>query len=177
MLYNILKYYDKLRMHSNIYKYVKRTPLTYANQLSNITNNNIYYKREDMQNNYSFNIRGSCMKLMSLTDLEKKNGIVVYGTNNYVISILYLANIMNINTTIMLQKDTQKSIIYEITKFIEYNNTNYINKENNINIYLYDSISEIQKNKTIIDIYNDDNICLTTVGTNIENNLDIYNLL
>lgn len=71
-----LKLYSRLINSSDIYKYVKNTPLTYATNLSNLTNNNIFLKREYMQDIFSFKIRGTANKINYLTDVDKLNGLV-----------------------------------------------------------------------------------------------------
>ena len=49
-----LQYFNKLRIQSNIYNIVHKTPITHGYFLSKLTNNNILYKREDMQTINSF---------------------------------------------------------------------------------------------------------------------------
>lgn len=68
----MFKYYDKLRLESNIYKFVKNTPITHGYNLSKLTNNNILYKREDLQSIHSFKIRGASLKINSLSENYKK---------------------------------------------------------------------------------------------------------
>lgn len=152
MIYNILRHYDKLRMNTNIYKYIKKTPITQSLYLSKLTNNNILYKREDLQFSTMFNVRGACMKLLNMSKKEKDKGLAVYGYNDYTKGFMYMANQLNIDLTIMMPQNTPKKIIHEINKYNEKLNPYNENKNFYNNVYLYKSLHE--GNKTKIDIYN-----------------------
>lgn len=152
MLYNILRYYDKLRMNTNIYKYIKKTPITQSLYLSKLTNNNILYKREDLQYSSMFNVRGACMKLLNLSKKEKDKGVAIYGYNDYTKGFMFMSNKLNINLTVMMPKNTPKKIIHDINKYNKKLNPYGDNKNVYNNIYLYKSLHE--GNKKTIDIYN-----------------------
>lgn len=151
MLYNILRYYDKLRMSTNIYKYIRKTPITPSIYLSKLTNNNILYKREDLQYSSLLNVRGACMKLLNLSKKEKDKGVAIYGYNEYTKGFMYMSDQLNINLTVMMPKNTPKKIIHDINKYNEKINP-YGNKNVYNNVYLYKSLHEGNKQK--IDIYN-----------------------
>ena len=57
-------------------KVVAKTPLQFSKRLSKLYDAQIYIKREDLQEVRSFKIRGAFNKMASLTDEEKKRGIV-----------------------------------------------------------------------------------------------------
>ena len=61
---------------NNLEGIAMRTPLQYNFQLSEEFGCNIYLKREDLQVVRSYKIRGAYNKISSLTDSEKKNGVV-----------------------------------------------------------------------------------------------------
>ena len=51
--------YLKKVLKAQVYEVAKKTPLEKANNLSKTLNNNIYLKREDLQDVFSFKIRGA----------------------------------------------------------------------------------------------------------------------
>lgn len=117
MFNNTLRYFDKLRLNCNLYKYVKDTPITYGYNLSKITNNNILYKREDMQIINSFKIRGACLKINSLNNKNIKNGLIVASTGNHAQAIAFLSNEFKIHSTIIMPKYTSKIKINAVYNF------------------------------------------------------------
>lgn len=158
MFYNILRYYDKLRMSSNIYNFVKKTPMTHAYNLSKLTNNNIIYKREDMQTVFSFKIRGACLKINSLTIQQKKNGLVLSSAGNHAQGVAYISNKLKIYSTIVMPTITPQIKIDAVKNF----GGKYVNII--LHGYVYDDayskaleISSVQ-NKTLINPFDDDYI-------------------
>src|SRR5690606_35377386 len=51
--------YLRLILTARCYDILKQTPLTYATNISGRTNNHVYLKREDIQDVFSFKIRGA----------------------------------------------------------------------------------------------------------------------
>jgi len=165
MIYNILRYYDKKRLETNIYKYIKKTPISKATYLSKFTNNNVSYKREDLQYSSMFNVRSACVQLLNLSNFDKKKGVAVYGYNNYTKGIMYMSNKLKIKSTIMLPHNTPRNIIHEINKYkysLNKHNLNFdLIKNNSIdynNIYVYKNINEGLEKKTVLDLLQDENI-------------------
>lgn len=72
-----------IKATSNISKIIKKTPLELNERLSKKYNCEVYFKREDLQLSRSFKIRGALNKIISLTDTEKKNGIVCASAGNH----------------------------------------------------------------------------------------------
>lgn len=158
MFNNTFRYFDKLRLNCNLYKYVKYTPITYGYNLSKITNNNILYKREDMQITNSFNIRGVYLKLNSLNKKSIENGLIAASTGNHAQAISYLSNLFKIHSTILMPKHTSKNKIKSVY--------NYGNEYSKVIIYgnsyddCYSKILYDNKflNKTIIQSFDDNYI-------------------
>jgi threonine dehydratase len=158
MFGNKLRYYDKLRMGSDIYKYVVHTPITYGYNLSNLTNNNILYKREDMQPVFSFKIRGACLKINSLTDIQKQNGLVLSSAGNHAQGVSYISNKLKIYSTIIMPVNTPQIKIDLVKKF----GGKYVNIILFGDVYddAYHKALEIEKsqNKTMIKPFDDDHV-------------------
>src|SRR5688572_24956471 len=62
---------------------VLRTPLQYSKRLSEKYNADIYLKREDLQEVRSYKIRGAYNKMSSLSQSERKKGIVAASAGNH----------------------------------------------------------------------------------------------
>ncbi len=60
-----MKEYLKKILQAQVYEVAKVTPLEKATNLSKRLNNNIYLKREDLQEVFSFKIRGAYNKMRS----------------------------------------------------------------------------------------------------------------
>lgn len=147
MFIDTLRYFDKLRLSSNIYNIVKNTPITNAYNLSKKTQNNILYKREDMQIINSFKIRGACLKINSLSDKCISNGLITSSAGNHAQAMAYLANELKIKTTIVMPEITPKIKIHAVSNF----GNEYINIILHGQNYddAYNKALEIKENKSI----------------------------
>lgn len=68
--------YLRLILTSKVYDIVQETPLVLATNLSAKLGNQIYLKREDLQEVFSFKIRGAYNFMASLSDEERWKGVV-----------------------------------------------------------------------------------------------------
>jgi threonine dehydratase len=68
--------YLRLILTSKVYEVLKETPLVNAPNLSARLGNQIYFKREDLQEVFSFKIRGAYNFMASLSDEERWKGVV-----------------------------------------------------------------------------------------------------
>ncbi|MBC6403360.1 MAG: threonine ammonia-lyase, biosynthetic [Hyphomonadaceae bacterium] len=68
---------------ADVYALAKRTPLQRAETLSQALGRNIWLKREDLQDVFSFKIRGAANRIAGLTDLEKEKGVVAASAGNH----------------------------------------------------------------------------------------------
>jgi len=68
--------YLRLILTSKVYEILKETPLVLATNLSAKLGNQIWLKREDLQEVFSFKIRGAYNYMASLTDEERWKGVV-----------------------------------------------------------------------------------------------------
>lgn len=169
MYTNFFRYYDKIRTIYNIYDYVINTPITYGYKLSKLTKNNILYKREDFQYTHSFEIRGACIKLKSLSENNKKKGIILSSTGNFAQGVAFISNRLKIKSTIIMPINTPINIIDDI-KIFGQNYTNIILYGNNY-IESYNKANEISYNqsKLLISSFDDPYIIAgnSTIGYEI----------
>ena len=68
--------YLRLILTSKVYEVLKETPLVLATNLSSKLGNQIWLKREDLQEVFSFKIRGAYNFMASLTDDERWKGVI-----------------------------------------------------------------------------------------------------
>ncbi len=68
---------------------VLRTPMLAAPRLSALTGADVYVKYENLQVTNSFKDRGALVKLTSLTDIERKRGVVAMSAGNHAQSVAY----------------------------------------------------------------------------------------
>jgi threonine dehydratase len=68
--------YLRLILTSRVYEIIKETPLVNALNLSAKFGNQIYLKREDLHEVFSFKIRGAYNFMASLSDEERWKGVV-----------------------------------------------------------------------------------------------------
>ena len=68
--------YLRLILTSKVYEMIKETPLVLCAGLSARLGNQIYLKREDLQEVFSFKIRGAYNFMASLTEEERWKGVV-----------------------------------------------------------------------------------------------------
>src|ERR1044071_1330619 len=95
--------------------YVKRTPLEHSETLSQYLGTNVFVKLELFQKTGSFKVRGAFNKLLSLTDEEKKKGVVAISGGNHAQAVAYASNMLGIDSIILMPESTPQNYL-EATK-------------------------------------------------------------
>jgi threonine dehydratase len=85
---------------------VLRTPALAAPRLSALTGTEICVKYENLQATGSFKERGAFNKLASLTEAERKRGVVAMSAGNHAQAVAYLATRLGIASTIVMPEPT-----------------------------------------------------------------------
>ena len=96
---------------------VSVTPLTENLNLSDEFSATILLKREDLQIVRSYKIRGAYNKMSSLTEKEKKQGIVCASAGNHAQGVAYSCNLLKIMGKIYMPKPTSKQKIKQVQLF------------------------------------------------------------
>jgi threonine dehydratase len=89
-----------------ISEYVIVTPTVYSEALSRATGADVFVKYENMQHTGSFKARGAAAKLTSLTDAQKKAGVIAASAGNHAQGVAFHAGRMGIPATIVMPKNT-----------------------------------------------------------------------
>jgi len=84
---------------------IKKTPLIHSPIFSEITGSEIYLKAEFQQRTGSFKIRGAYYKIKSLSDEEKKHGVVAASAGNHAQGIAFASLLEKISCTIVMPKN------------------------------------------------------------------------
>jgi threonine dehydratase len=85
---------------------VLRTPMLPAPRLSALTGADIYVKYENLQVTNSFKDRGALVKLASLSDVERKRGVIAMSAGNHAQAVAYHAARLRIPATIVMPVTT-----------------------------------------------------------------------
>ncbi len=96
---------------------INKTPLQYSKRLSDKYKANIYIKREDLQETRSFKIRGAYNKMSTLTDVEKKRGIVCASAGNHAQGVALSCSLLKIKGTIFMPIITPNQKIEKVRQF------------------------------------------------------------
>lgn len=86
-----LTYQDISQARSNIRDVIRRTPLEYSAILSEITGKKTYLKYENLQKTGSFKIRGAYNRIVTLSDKERKNGVIAASAGNHAQGVAFAA--------------------------------------------------------------------------------------
>ena len=98
--------YLKKILQAQVYEVAKKTPLEKANNLSKTLNNNIYLKREDLQDVFSFKIRGAFNKMRKLPKSKLANGVITSSAGNHAQGVALSALKLNCSATILMPTTT-----------------------------------------------------------------------
>jgi threonine dehydratase len=96
---------------------VSPTPLTENLNLSDEFESTVLLKREDLQIVRSYKIRGAYNKISSLTEQEKKQGIVCASAGNHAQGVAYSCNLLKIRGKIYMPKTTPKQKVKQVQLF------------------------------------------------------------
>lgn len=91
--------------------YVKRTPFERSETLSRHLGTNVYVKYELFQKTGSFKPRGAFNKLLSLTDEERKKGVVAVSGGNHAQGVAYASTTLGVDAVILMPENTPQSYL------------------------------------------------------------------
>ena len=84
---------------------IKKTPLIHSPTFSELTGSDVYLKAEFRQKTGSFKIRGAYYKIKSLSDKEKKQGVVAASAGNHAQGVALASSLEKIQCTIVMPKN------------------------------------------------------------------------
>ncbi|MGB1411770.1 MAG: threonine ammonia-lyase, biosynthetic [Candidatus Pseudothioglobus sp.] len=92
--------------NSAVYDVAKVSALSIATQLSKRFQNQIYLKREDDQVIHSFKLRGAYQKMSSMSDEQKRKGVIASSAGNHAQGVALGASKLNIKAIIVMPTST-----------------------------------------------------------------------
>jgi len=91
---------------------IVRTPLLYSRTLSALTGAQVFLKFENLQFTASFKERGALNKLLSLTDAERRCGVIAMSAGNHAQGVAYHAARLGIRAVIIMPKGTPNTKVH-----------------------------------------------------------------
>lgn len=103
---SLLEAYVKKILTAKVYDVAIETPLSPMPMLSQRLGNRISIKREDLQPVFSFKIRGAYNRLASLTDAQRRKGVVTASAGNHAQGVALGAKQLGIRAVIVMPRIT-----------------------------------------------------------------------
>ncbi len=100
--------YLKKILTSRVYDVAIETPPELAPALSRRLNNQIFFKREDMQSVFSFKLRGAYNKMAHLTPAQLKHGVICASAGNHAQGVALSAHRLGCRAVIVMPVTTPK---------------------------------------------------------------------
>ncbi len=98
---------DRFEEASEVVKQVtQETKLLYSDYLSGQTGNKVYLKPENMQFTGAYKVRGAYYKLSTLTDEERKKGLITASAGNHAQGVAYAAKCYGVKAVIVMPTTT-----------------------------------------------------------------------
>lgn len=146
---------DIINVHKKISDNVKWTETSFSNSISEKLGVDIYFKFENRQFTGAFKVRGSYAKLLSLSEAEKKSGVVAMSAGNHAQGLAFISKKMNIKSNIVMPEGTPFTKIRRTKNF----GGNVIIKGSNLDAS-YKHVQSLIEDKGFIEVhpYNDINV-------------------
>lgn len=93
---------DIKKAQERLASFIHRTELTYSRTFSEISGNDIYLKNENLQKTGSFKIRGAFNKIATLSDEEKKRGVIAASAGNHAQGVALGATLYGTSATVVM---------------------------------------------------------------------------
>ena len=90
---------------------IEHTPCVHSRTLSRLTGAEVFLKFENLQFTASFKERGALNKLLSLSDAERKRGVIAMSAGNHAQAVAYHASRLGIPATIVMPKGSPNTKI------------------------------------------------------------------
>ena len=107
---------EVLLASERIHPYVRQTILEYSPFYSRSGGATVYCKLENLQHTGSFKIRGAMNKLLSLTEEERKRGVVTASTGNHGAAVAYGLSKLNATGIVFVNKGANPSKVEAIQR-------------------------------------------------------------
>ena len=89
--------------------WVHRTPVVTSRQFNELTGKEVFFKCENLQRAGAFKIRGATNKILSLTEDEKRKGIVAFSSGNHAQAVALAGREAGIRVVVAMPDDAPKA--------------------------------------------------------------------
>lgn len=96
---------------------VKHTPLIYAESLSSGAGHPVYVKAESLQLGGAFKLRGAYNKISSLSDDERRRGVVAHSSGNHAIAVAYASKLLGVKAVIVIPDNAVEAKVKETLSY------------------------------------------------------------
>lgn len=97
---------DVVAAHDRLRPYVDPTPVVRSPWLSAFTGADIHLKCENLQRTGSFKIRGALAKLLTLSDAERRAGVMAASAGNHAQGVAYGSHLLGLSALIVVPEGT-----------------------------------------------------------------------
>ncbi|SFP89359.1 threonine dehydratase [Butyrivibrio proteoclasticus] len=92
--------------YEDVKKVTLETKLIYSDYWSNSTGNKVYLKPENLQRTGAYKVRGAYYKITTLSDDERKKGLITASAGNHAQGVAYAAKRYGVKATIVMPTST-----------------------------------------------------------------------
>lgn len=146
--------------HHKIKGFIRKTPLIHSAYLSELCNNNVYLKLENLQLTNAFKIRGALNRMLKLSSEEKSRGVITASSGNHAQGIALAAQHLGVSAKIVVPKNISELKLSKIKQY----DVSIIQEGDFDEIETKARNLSVRENMTYISPYNDINI-ITGQGT------------
>jgi threonine dehydratase len=105
----MIDFADIQSAYERIKPVIHKTPLLSSRTLNGGAGNDIYFKAENFQRIGAFKFRGAYNKIASLTEEERRRGIIAHSSGNHAQGVALAGKIFGLKTAIVMPKDSVSS--------------------------------------------------------------------
>ncbi len=92
--------------YEDVKKVTLETKLIYSDYFSSMTGNKVYLKPENLQRTGAYKVRGAYYKITTLSDEERKKGLITASAGNHAQGVAYAAKCYGVKATIVMPTST-----------------------------------------------------------------------
>lgn len=108
---------DVISARERISSTVRRTPLERSRWLSAQHNRDVFLKLECFQLTGSFKLRGAMSKLSTLTDDERRRGVLTVSAGNHGLAVAHCCEALGMNATIVVPESASRAKVEAISRY------------------------------------------------------------
>lgn len=110
------KYVEMIRQ-APVYDVAQETPLEQAKGLTRRLQNQILLKREDLQQVFSFKLRGAYNKIINLSESSRQKGVIAASAGNHAQGVALAASKLGLQALIVMPKTTPEIKVNAVRQF------------------------------------------------------------